>query len=315
MLSNLYFCLNATVPIFLLMLLGMLFLRIGWFSDEFVTRMNGFVFRVCLPVLLFGSLGKQDFRSVWDGRYVLFCFLATAASILLVIGISFLLRDRSLQGEFIQASYRSSAAILGMQLVENIYGNAGMTPLMILGAVPLYNIMAVVILSFFQPVRRPMDRRAVQQTIIGVLENPIIIGIVLGLLWSLSGLTMFPILDKTVDSLGRLATPLGVMALGASFDPHKAVSSLKAAGLSAFIKLIGLGLLFVPLGIMLGFRGEKLVALMIMCGSPTTVSCFVMARELGHDGTLTASCVMLTFFLSIFTLTGWLFVLKSMGLI
>ena len=320
MLNNLIFCLNAVVPIFLLMLLGMFFMRIGIFDDAFVSKMNSFVFRVALPALVFYDLCSEDFGRVWDLRFVLFCFLATLVSILLCVAISCLLRDRRVQGEFIQVSYRSSAAILGVSLVTNLYGTSGMTPLMMLGAVPLYNAAAVVVLTIFTPERNKMkrtgmNRAQVRKTGVGIITNPILIGIFAGLLWSVLRLPMGSILDHTVQNLARLATPLGIMAMGASFNLKKALSGIRTAGLGAFIKLIGLGLIFVPLAVTLGFRQDRLVAILIMCCSCSTVSCYVMAREMGHEGTLTSSTVMLTTFFSAFTLTGWLFVLKTLGLL
>lgn len=320
MLNNLIFCLNAVVPIFLLMLLGMFFMRIGIFDDAFVSKMNSFVFRVALPALVFYDLCSEDFGRVWDLRFVLFCFLATLVSILLCVAISCLLRDRRVQGEFIQVSYRSSAAILGVSLVTNLYGTSGMTPLMMLGAVPLYNAAAVVVLTIFTPERNKMkrtgmNRAQVRKTAVGIITNPILIGIFAGLLWSVLRLPMGNILDHTVQNLARLATPLGIMAMGASFNLKKALSGIRTAGLGAFIKLIGLGLIFVPLAVTLGFRQDRLVAILIMCCSCSTVSCYVMAREMGHEGTLTSSTVMLTTFFSAFTLTGWLFVLKTLGLL
>lgn len=322
MLTNLIFCLNATVPIFLLMLLGLFFMKTGVFDEGFVKKMNSFVFRVSLPVLVFYDLCREDFLKIWDLKFVTFCFLATLASIFLCGGISYFLKDRNSQGEFIQVAYRSSAALLGASLVTNIYGDTGMTPLMMLGAVPLYNAAAVVILAVFQPTPEgepprhgKMSPERKRKTLKGIITNPILIGIFAGLLWSLLRLPMDGILENTVQSLARLATPLGIMAMGASFDIRKALGSLGSAGLGTFIKLIGLGAIFVPIAVALGFREDKLVAILIMCCSCSTVSCYVMAKEMGHEGTLTSSTVMLTTFLSAFTLTGWLFVLKSLGLL
>ena len=312
MLENLIFCLNATIPVFLLMLLGMIFMKLRIFDENFVKKMNAFVFKAALPVLVFQDLYREDFYQVWDAKYVLYCFLTTAVSIGLVTAISFLLKNKSIQGEFIQVSYRSSAAILGITLVENIYGSAGMTPLMIIGSVPLYNIMAVVVLAFFKPEREPLDKQLFAKTGKGIVTNPIILGIAAGLIWSLIQIPVPSIVDKTVESVSRLATPLGLMAMGASFDVKKALSGIKTAGLSTFIKLAGLVCLFVPVAIALGFREDKLAAALIMCGSPTTVSCYVMAKNMGHDGALTSSTVMLTTFFSAFTLTLWLFILKSL---
>ena len=75
--ENLMFSLNATVPIFLLMLLGLLFRKLGWIDEEFAAKLNKFVFLVPLPVLLFGDLATVDFSEVWNPKFVLFCFAAT----------------------------------------------------------------------------------------------------------------------------------------------------------------------------------------------------------------------------------------------
>ena len=140
--ENLIFSLNATIPIFLMMLLGMLFRKLGWMDEVFAAKMNKFVFLVLLPVLLFEQLATVDFSEVWDIKFILFCFVVTAISITISTLISLLWKDRSIKGEFIQATYRSSAALLGIAFIQNIYGTAGMAPLMIIGSVPLYNIMA-----------------------------------------------------------------------------------------------------------------------------------------------------------------------------
>ena len=63
------------------------------------------------------------------------------------------------------------------------------------------------------------------------------------------------------------------------------------------------------------FSPVSLWAALAMLASPTTVSSFVMARSMGHEGTLTASTVMLTTFFSILTLTLWLYLLRTLGLI
>ena len=174
--DNLVFSLNATVPIFLMMILGLFFNKIGWMDEEFANKMNKFVFRIPLPVLLFGDLAVVDIKEAWDTKFVIFCFIITLISITIAIGISCLLKDRSIQGEFIQGAYRSSAALLGIAFIQNIYGNSGQAPLMIIGSVPLYNIMAVVVLSFFKPGQKGMDKALIKKTLIGIITNPIIIG-------------------------------------------------------------------------------------------------------------------------------------------
>ena len=313
--ENLIFCLNATIPIFLTLMLGLFFRKIGLFDDTFVSRLNKFVFNAALPALLFLDIAKSDFYSVWNTKFVLFCFFVTLISIGISTGLSYLLKPRNIQGEFIQASYRSSAAILGIAIIQNLYGNAGMAPLMIIGSVPLYNVMAVVVLSFFQPERKALDREVWKKTLKGIMTNPIIIGIVAGLIWSALRIPMPLILNKAVSSIGAVATPMGLMAMGAAFDFKKAMGKVKPAVTAAFIKLIGFVAIFLPLAAYLGFRREELIAILVMLGSATTVSSFVMAKNMGHEGVLSSSVVMLTTLFSAFTLTGWLYLLKSLSLI
>lgn len=313
--ENLIFSLNATIPIFLTMMLGWFFKKAGLMDERFVGKMNKFVFQAALPVLVFEDLATVDFFDVWDTRFVLFCFLATLASILLVTAFSYLLKERSIQGEFIQASYRSSAAILGIAFIQNIYGNSKMAPLMIIGTVPLYNVMAVVVLSVMKPQREKLSRKTVMNTLKGIVTNPIILGIAAGMAWSLLKIPMPAILGKTVKNVAVLATPLGLMAMGASFEWKHAAGHMKPAVIASLIKLVVLAALFLPLAIHMGFTQEKLVAILVMLGSATTVSCFIMAKNMGHEGTLTSAVVMLTTLLSAFSLTAWLFLLKSLSLI
>ena len=300
--ENLIFSLNATIPIFILMVLGVLFRKAGLMDGPFVDRMNQFVFKAALPVLLFEDLANSDFSHVWDTRFVLFCFGVTLIGIVLAACISMMLKDKGLRGEFIQASYRSSAALLGIAFIKIIYGNAGMAPLMIIGSVPLYNTMAVLILSFTRPGQGKMDGQVLLRTVRGVCTNPIILGILAGMLWSVTGIPQPAVMEKTVSSLAAVATPLGLMAMGPALW-------------ASAIKLLGLTAVFLPVAVMAGFRNEQLVAILVMLGSATTVSCFVMARNMGHEGVLTSSIVALTTCGSAFTLTLWLYVIRSMGLI
>ena len=293
----------------------MLFRKLGWMDEVFAAKMNKFVFLVPLPVLLFEQLATVDFSEVWDIKFIIFCFVVTAISITISTLISLLWKDRSIKGEFIQATYRSSAALLGIAFIQNIYGTAGMAPLMIIGSVPLYNIMAVVVLSVFKPGNNSFDKALVKKTLKGIATNPIIIGIVAGFVWSALKLPMPSILHKTVSSIGATATPMGLMSMGATFEMKKATSKMKPTLVAVFMKLVGFCAIFLPMAALLGFRNEEMIAILVMLGSATTVSSFVMARNMGHEGTLSSGVIMMTTLLSAFTLTMWLDVLRSFGLV
>ncbi len=329
--ENLIFSLNATLPIFLLMVLGYVFNKLHIIDEKAATWMNKFVFKIALPVLLFEDLAEQDFAGTWNGRFVLFCLLVTLLSILVITLISkLIIKNKAERGEFIQGSYRSSAALLGIAFIHNIYGtgSTGMAPLMIIGSVPIYNIFAVIILMLTAPKSAVLGRytsednnsddvqkELFKKTLIGIAKNPILIGIFCGLMWSLLKLPVPKIMGSMISSVGGLATPLGLMSMGATFDFARAVNKIKPTLLASFIKLFALVGVFMPLAVALGFRDEQIIAILVMLGSATTVSSFIMAKNMGHEGTLSSSIIMMTTFGCSFSLTFWLFVLKTLSII
>ncbi len=313
--SNLIFSMNATLPIFLVMMLGYFFRRKNIIGEEFASRMNTFVFRIALPVSLFGQLDSVNFFKVWDTEYVLFCFLATLVSVGIGILVSFAFRDREVRGEFVQGAYRSSASLLGMAYIENIYGTATMGSLMMLGCVPLYNVMAVLVLSLMSGSARGLDKKQVRHALKGIITNPIIWGILLGFAWALTGLKMPVMFQTTIEYIGRLASPMGLLAMGASLNFGSIRGKMAPILTGSFLKLIGFAALFIPVAVWLGFRTEKLIAVLIMLGSASTVAGYVMAKNMGHDGVVSSGIVMITTLCSVFTLTFWIWLLRSMGLV
>lgn len=317
--ENLMFSLNATVPVFLTMVLGFVLHKWRVIDDSFASKLNQFVFKIALPVLMFDQLATTDFVSVWDTKFVLFCFAVTLLSIGLAYVLSLLIKNKPARGEFVQAAYRSSAAILGIAYTQNIYGDAGMTPLMIIASVPLYNAMAVVVLALTAPAEAEVQQEArgalAWRTVKEIVTNPILLGLVAGLAWSLLKIPVPSVLGKTLDNVGGLATPLGLIAMGASIDPKKVSGKLRPSICAAVVKLVGLCGIFLPIAVALGFREAKLIAIMVMLGSPTTVSSFVMARNMGHEGTLTSNTVVIATVVGAFTLTFWLWLLRSFGLV
>lgn len=314
--EQLVFSLNATLPIFLVMVIGYALRRIHMADEPFIRTLNSFNYKITLPVLLFRDIAESDFASVWDTRYVCFCFLATLICIVVIwLAAGLIYPDRSRLGEFVQASYRSSAAVLGIAFIQNIYGASGMAPLMIIGTVPLYNVAAVLILSFTGPSSHGFSPKTLKRSLLDIARNPIILGILLGMIASVCRISFPAIVSKTIGNISALATPLALIGLGAGFEGRKALKQLKPTVAATLLKLVIQPAIFLPLAIHMGFRNEMLVALLVMLGAPTTVSCYIMAKNMGHEGTLTSSVVVATTFLSSVTLTAFLFVLRTMGYI
>lgn len=312
--ENLVFALNATIPLFLLIALGYFLKRIHILTDGFLTASNKLNFKVTLPFLLFTDLATANFRETFDLKFLLFCAGATTIGFFAIWFLTKrLMKDKFCVGEFVQASYRSSAAVMGLALIQNIYGSAGMGSMMVLASVPLYNIYAVLVLQ-----TESQDGKKggnIKKTLIGIITNPIIIAIVLGFVSSLIGIQYPKIISTALEYVARIATPLALICIGGDFDFGNALKSVKKSSVSAILKLIVLPLVFIPLAVLLGFETEKLVAITVMLAGPTTPSCFIMAKQYGYEGTITSSVVVLTTLFSSVTLTIFVFILRSLGYI
>lgn len=315
--ENFIYSINVTMPIFLVMVIGYILKQIGMLNDNFVTVANKFNFKVTLPFMLFKDIAGVDIKAVFDIKYVLFCAIVSTICFWVVWGTAKLLvRDKTIRGAFVQSSFRGSAAVMGLAFIQNIYGSSAMGPLMIVSAVPLYNIFSVIVLTFEANDSTGIDKKAkIRQAGTNICKNPIILSILAGLIVGLLGIQFPTLVNKTVSNVAQMATPLALITIGAGFEGRKALAKIAPTMASSMIKLVLQPLVFLPVAAWMGFSGEKMIAILIMLASPTTPSCYIMAKSMNNDEVLTASVIVTTTLMAAFTLTGWIFLLKTLGYI
>lgn len=314
--SNFIYSINATMPVFLVMILGWWLKRIKFLTNDFISVADKLVFKVALPILVFQDIASANLSQDFDLKFVLFCFLGTC----IFFGLTWLLaevciKDKTMIGSFVQGSFRGSAAILGIAFAENIYGDAGLVPMMIVASIPLFNIFSVIVLMRSANAGETDRKTLAKKTLIGIVTNPIIIGIFAGIPFALLEVQFPVILDKAMTSVANLSTPLALIAIGAGFSTGAALEKWRPTITASIIKLVIIPGCFLPLAISMGFRNEELVALLILTGAPTTVSSYIMAKNMGNDGVLASGIVVMTTLLSSVTLTLIIFLLKSFGYI
>ena len=225
--ENIIYSINATLPIFLVMILGWWLKKINFLSDEFVAVADKLVFKVALPVLVFQDIAEANLSEDFDWKFVLFCFLGTCIFFGLTwILAELLIKDKSLIGSFVQGSFRGSAAILGIAFAENIYGNSGLVPMMIVASIPLFNIFSVIVLIRSANAGETDKKVVVKKTIKGILTNPIIIGIFAGIPFALMDVQFPVIVSKAMTSVANMSTPLALVAIGAGFSTGAALPSI-----------------------------------------------------------------------------------------
>ena len=319
MLDSFIYSLNIIAPIFIIVLLGAALKRADFLNDGFLEVCDRLVFKICLPCLLFADIATAETGAIADVRLIVFCVAAVTLSFLIPCAVvPIFLKDNAKRGAFIQGVYRSNAAILGMTLARNMFGDDGSATLaMILPfIVTLFNVFAVIILSVFAPADVKLSPAALGKRIVKtVVTNPLIIAIVLALIWRATGLSMPVLMSRSLGYLADMSMPLALISLGANFTPSSLKGRLGLAIASSFCKTVAVPGFAVIFALLFGFRGTSLGCVFIVFGGPAAVSSYIMAKQMKSDHELAAQILLISTLMSLFTMFAGIFILRSTGLI
>lgn len=212
MLDILITSVNAVVPIILLILLGYLLKRFKFLNQNFIKIGNKFVFKVCLPCMLFINIyDKMD--SFADIRWDVVIYSVVAICVIFALGLLtaiFTTKNNKRRGVILQCSFRSNFAIIGLTLVERLGGDAGIAGIISAFSIPVFNILAVIALSVFTEgeekvlseapagsslesqmdeaqtspgVKAAKSGNSVKNILLNIVKNPLIIGVAVGLVF------------------------------------------------------------------------------------------------------------------------------------
>lgn len=311
--DNLILSLNVVLPLFFCIMLGYFLRRIKFCDQSAFSLMNKLCFKIFLPIYLFNSVYSTDLSAAFNGKLILFsvCGVLVLFALYMLI-VPVIEKENPKRGVMIQAAIRSNFVLFGLPVATSLCGEdkIGPTSLLIGIVVPIFNVLAVIILETFRG-----GKPSVKKMAKGVITNPLIIASLLGVVLYLLKIELPYAVSKAVTDLGRVATPLSLVALGGFFTFGKIKEYKKQLSVTVIGKLVINPLIMVTIGILLGFRNETLVPVMIMFGSPTAVSSFSMAQQMDGDGELAAELVVLTSGFAILTIFLWIFVLKQLGFI
>lgn len=315
--DNIIVSFNVIAPVFFLMVLGYFLVNYTSLADGKLTKQaNAIVFKIFLPCMLFYNVYQSDIGSEIHSRIRLCIWAAGGLLILFVLLcliVPRIVTQENQQGVVIQGIFRSNYVIFGVAVVQNMYGPKSTTTAAILSAilVPMYNFLAVVVLSIFGE-KRENDWKKI---ILDIIKNPLIISSVLGIIFSLLGIRLPTAVYTTVQDLAKLSTPIAFMILGGDLDFSKVKGNLKTAFVVLTIKLVILPLIMIPMVVMMGYRDADLLSGVLAYQTPVAVSSYIMAQQAGADGQLAGQLVVFSSVLSIFTLFVTIFILRTMGLL
>lgn len=309
------FALSVTIPIFVVVLLGFILRRIDFINDDFIRIASNFVFNIGLPTALFISVAKTDLSRLANFRLIIISIVMTIIVIALSAAVSLIqVKEKRDRGIYVQGAYRGNLIIVGLAFCTNAYGDIGLAIASLPAAIliALYNIIAVYILN--TTLSKNIDQ-SLYSIILGVIKNPLIIGILCGLLFNLTGLSLPGIALDTGSYFSQMSLPLALLCIGGAMD----LSSLRTSGSTAVgstvLKLLISPLVVCLLAIPLQIRGQELGILFLLAASPTAAASFIMVKSMGGNAPLAANIVVLTTLCSLFTVTMGLILLKYSGFI
>lgn len=305
--------LEIVLPVFLVIALGYTIRRLGLVNGDFFLQVNRLVYYVCLPLLLVYKIAGADFSSSFNFRLV----IAASAAVACCFGIAYLYGKwrtfpAPVHGAFCQGSFRGNLAYIGLAIIFNAYGDSGLSRAGILLGflVPVLNFFAILALVLPQQQQRIRYREIGKQ----IITNPLIMASLAGILWSFFQLPMPVILDRTLNIATGMTLPLALLSIGGGFSLAKLQGDIWKATLATAIKLIVLPLVTALFMLLLNISGLDFAIGLLMAGAPTAVTTYIMACQMGADGELAGTIVMLATVCSLVSYTMILFCLTLYGI-
>lgn len=310
--ENLMISANAVLPMCLIMALGYGTRRLGWIRREEIFAINKIAFRIFLPCLLYYNVYCSDLSGSFDPLLMAYAVGGVLLTFGLALGYTLLtekLPER--RGVMIQGMFRSNYVIMGIPVATALLGSdqLGTVSILIAVVVPLFNMLAVVVLEVFRG-QKPKPLHVLGQ----IVKNPLVIASALGILTLAAGIRLPHILERTIQNVSAIASPLQLFLLGAFFQFSGLKTYRRELVTVSAAKLIVSPGLFLGLGALLGFRGVAFVSLIGIFASPTAVNSFTMAQQMGGDAELAGDIVVTTSAVSILTMFLWVFLFKSLGM-
>lgn len=310
------FSINAVAPLFILIAAGYIARQINFVSDKFLSEANRFVFKFLLPLMLF-----QNIRGTFHGDFTNAPLIITAmAGISMVIVFSLgivplFVKQRGQRGSMIQGIYRSNFLIYGMPLATGMYGqDAAHSIAMLMGVmIPFYNIAAVIILSVFSETR--IHRLSLHHLLRDIARNPLIIGCVVGMLFGVLQIEIPAAINKPISDLSAAASPLALFLMGGEFKFRSLNNNLWKVFSATTARLVLVPFVAMLVFIPMGFRNIDLSVLLCIFATPTAVSSYIMAGNMGCDGELSGQIVVLTTVGSSLSIFLFIFGLRSIGVL
>ena len=313
--ENILYSANTILPVFLILFLGYFLRYKNIINDEFISTSSTLVYKVALPVFLFLKLSVTDLGTTFYPAEVVFILSGILVSFVIIWSIARLfIKDKNNLGIFVQGSFRSNFAIVGLAIIFNVFGEPGLAKGSVVLAfiVGALNVLSLIVL---ESTLRPQTKINYFQIFLNLLKVPMIIAVLVSLPFSFLKITLPETLIKTGNYLASLTLPLALLGIGASLNFSQMKKASRLAFTSASIKIVIVPLVLTYVAWLFGFRGETLGIIFIFFACPTAIVSFIMAKALGGNEKLAGNIIVLSTLGSVVTISLGIFLLKYLSLI
>jgi predicted permease len=180
-----------TIPFFAIIGLGYFAVRRGMFTAEATAYLTKFVFYFALSAMLFRFSSSLSLGALLQWNFIFAYLLATGSIYLMAISFALLRRVPLAEAAVeAQCGVIGNVGFLGIPMLAMLLGPEAVGYVMLVLAVDLI-VFSSLIVIFIEGSRDGSLRLATLRTvIIGLLKNPMIVSISLGLFWSAAKLPM-----------------------------------------------------------------------------------------------------------------------------
>ncbi len=282
-----------SLPVFLIIFFGWFCHKIKIVDKNWVHTLNGFAYYVALPALIISSFWKVDFAS--SGTWFLI-FESVAIIILfsaLVFGILSLFKiDKKIKTTILLGSIVGNTVFIGFPLVDMNFGKEYLNQSALIGS--FFLIIPIIFVILFIQYQHKSQETSIKKELLGLLKNPLVISIVLGIILSFFELeyTIFESIEKTIAMLGATASPVALFALGA-FLHGQSKKNLKFSLVISFLKMIVLPVLAVLISFFV-FKNNDIKVITLLSSMPVAVTTFVIAEKFGLNKDLIGDSILIS---------------------
>lgn len=293
---------ESILPVFLLVLLGVFLKRSPLIAGTLWDGLEQLGYYVLFPALLFSTLANADFAGLKPDA----TGIATIGSIIvmsaLLMGLWPLLRGRGVQAATFTSIFQTSTrwnGFMALAIANKLYGQTGLALtalVMTLIIIPI-NFANVGVLVWFGG-----GGRGPRYFFAKLASNPLILSSLLGIAFNVAGVPVYEPVMTAVQMLGNASLSLGLVMVGAGLKISDALKPRKVTLLAVFLKLIVMPVFMVGASVLLGIRGDPLLALALGASVPTAMNGYLLAKQMGGDAPFYAAVATLQTAISFFTI-------------